>query len=180
MPRSKTQNGAEENPSANRQHNASARRQVILDVCAELASLEARRREIGEQIAELKQTRIKGDLGMKISDFSAAYRLYRLDDEDRDQFIDTLRETFEALGVGGQLDWLSAAVNYGAGDSRGVDKGAPVGAAAAEGLKAGRAGKPKDGNPYPAGSPAHQSWDENWHAGQAENLKDLGTGAPAH
>jgi hypothetical protein len=159
----------QENPSANKQNNSSARRQVILDVCADLASLEARRGEITEEISSLKSQRIKGDLGMKISDFNAAYRLYRLEDADRDIFLDTLRETFEALGVGGQLDFIKA----GAAD-------APVGPAAAAGEKAGKAGKPFDSNPYPKDTPANKSWAEAWEAAQANNLKDLGTGAPAH
>jgi hypothetical protein len=146
----------QENPSANKQNNSSARRQVILDVCADLASLEARRGEITEEISSLKSQRIKGDLGMKISDFNAAYRLYRLEDADRDIFLDTLRETFEALGVGGQLDFIKA------------------------GEKAGKAGKPFDSNPYPKDTPANKSWAEAWEAAQANNLKDLGTGAPAH
>src|SRR5690606_2806344 len=86
-------------------HNAQARKKIIRDVCRELVRLEAQRKEISEKISELKNTKIKGDLGMKIADFAMAYRLYQLEGEDRDKLFDTLRETFSALGVGAQLDF---------------------------------------------------------------------------
>src|SRR3546814_10647644 len=84
---------------------------------------------------ELKQTRIKGDLGMKIADFNAAYRLYKLEDDDRDTFLDAIRETFEALGIGQQLDWLKAA-----DDDAGVSDDA-IREARVKGREAGAIGK---------------------------------------
>lgn len=92
--------------SANQGHNAASRANTIRDTCRKLAELEARRDEIGEQIRALRQVAIKGDLGMKIADFNAVYRLYSLEDEARDAFLDVLKETFEALGVGSQLSFL--------------------------------------------------------------------------
>lgn len=91
-----------------RTHNAGERAEIIRNACREITSLEAERQTIGEQIREIKQARIKGDLNMKIGDFNAALRLYKLEGEDRDQFFDSLRETFEALGVGAQLDFVDA------------------------------------------------------------------------
>lgn len=160
-------------------HNAKVRKETIVDVCRQLHTLEAERKGISEQINELKQTRIKGELNMKIADFNAAYRLYGLENADRDQFFDALRETFEALGVGGQLDFLQT--RYGRPAARGVDESAPVGSAAAAGEIAGSAGKAKSTNPYPLGTPARESWDEAFDAAQAGNRDGLGTGAePAH
>lgn len=52
---------------------------------------------------------IKGKLGMKIADFDASHRLSKLDPDDRAIFLATIHETFTALGVGDQLDWLEAA-----------------------------------------------------------------------
>ncbi len=89
-------------------HNSAARPAQITKVIEELSGLEAKRKVIGAQIRELKQTKIKGDLGMKIVDFNAAYRLYQLEDEDRRAYLETLQETFQALGIGEQLDWLIA------------------------------------------------------------------------
>lgn len=89
-------------------HNAKARRSSIKKVCRDLAGLIAQRDEVSASIRELKQKVIKGDLGMKIGDFNTAFRLYSLEDDARDLFLDTLRETFEALGVGQQLSFLDA------------------------------------------------------------------------
>ena len=87
-------------------HNSEQRRNTIKSACAEISELEEQRKEIGQQIRTIKQKRVKGDLGMKISDFNAAYRLYLLEGDDRSQFFATLRETFRALGVGDQLNFL--------------------------------------------------------------------------
>ncbi len=84
------------------------RDEVIRQACADIAALEAERKSIAEQIRAIKRQRVKGDLGMKVTDFNAALRLYSLEGEARDQFFDTLRETFSALGVGQQLDWVDA------------------------------------------------------------------------
>ena len=113
-PRSDTPNGsASDKPP---EPNVAARKDTIRDVCKKLQALESQRKDISEEIASLKQTKIKGDLGMKIGDFNTAYRLYQLEGDDRDQLLDTLRETFEALGVGAQLDFLGAMKEGGEGD----------------------------------------------------------------
>lgn len=84
------------------------RAEAIRETCAELQRLLDERAAITEQMKSLRNTRIKGDLGMKISDFNVAFRLYQLEHEDRDSLLDTLRECFSALGVGDQLNWLDA------------------------------------------------------------------------
>tara|TARA_Y100000310_G_scaffold328422_1_gene396525 strand:- start:355 stop:696 length:342 start_codon:yes stop_codon:yes gene_type:complete len=101
--------------------NSESRKATITDVMQSLAGLEAQRKSLGEQIREIKQIKIKGELGMKIGDFNIAMRLYALEGEARDELLDTVRETFEALGVGEQLDWIAASNR--AGSSAG---GAPV------------------------------------------------------
>lgn len=89
-----------------RKHNAAARADMIRTVIREELEDELERDAISERIRKRRQTVIKGALGMKIADFAAAKRLYTLEDNDRDQYFDTLRETFEALQKGGQLDFL--------------------------------------------------------------------------
>jgi ribosome modulation factor len=178
MPRrKKSESNGGENPSANKEHNAGERAKIMREAAAEIIRLKAQKASIQEQIAE-QRGRIKS-LDIKAIDFNVAMRLMELEAEDRDKSLDGLREAFEALGVGQQLDWVSG-IDYGAGDKRGVDASAAVGAAAAAGLRAGKAGKPADNNPYPEGTPAHASWLEQWHAAQADNLKDLGQGAHSH
>lgn len=88
--------------------NAKARQAIIKQACHDIAALEAERKKIGESISEIRQTKIKGDLGMKLADFGAIYRLYKLEGDDRTAAIDTLREGFKALGIGEQLDFIDA------------------------------------------------------------------------
>lgn len=90
------------------EHNSKARAAIIQSVCREIEALEDERASINDSIRELKSKKIKGDLGMKIADFNAAYRLYKLEDEKRDQYLDTLKECFDALGAGDQLNFLPA------------------------------------------------------------------------
>lgn len=87
-------------------HNSKVRADIIREVCKELEALEAKRDSISEEIRSVKRTKIKNDLGMKIGDFDAARRLHLLEGDDRDIFLDTLHETFTALGAGEQLDFI--------------------------------------------------------------------------
>lgn len=89
-----------------RGHNAKARAEIIRRACRDVTDLEEKIKTLGSEIRSIKQSRIKGDLGMKIADFNAALRLYRLEGDDRHRFFDTLRETFRALGVGDQLNFM--------------------------------------------------------------------------
>jgi len=89
-------------------HNSNARKNTIQEACRDITALEAERKAVSDKITALKQKTIKADLGMKVSDFNIALRLYKLEGEDRDELLRTVRETFEALGVGEQLDWLEA------------------------------------------------------------------------
>ena len=92
-----------------RQHNMEARSGTIQSVFRELSAIDNEAKKINQRRSELLNTKIKGDLGMKIGDFRAAYRLYQLEDDDRDEMLDTLKECFGALGKGEQLDFLKAA-----------------------------------------------------------------------
>jgi hypothetical protein len=46
---------------------------------------------------------------MKKRDFALARKLLDFDDGERSYLFDTIRETFRALDVGMQLNWLDAA-----------------------------------------------------------------------
>lgn len=94
--------------SPTKDHNVKARKGIIRDACRRIASLEEQRKAISQDIASIKQTHVKGDLGMKISDFNLAYRLYKLEGDDRNTCLDTLAECFDALEVGAQLNFLNA------------------------------------------------------------------------
>jgi len=96
------------NEMVNGQHNLTARKEQIKDVCRKLQNLTDERDGINADIRELKNSVIKGDLGMKLSDFNIAFRFYQLETDDRTQLLDTIQECFEALGVGDQLDFVKA------------------------------------------------------------------------
>jgi hypothetical protein len=89
-------------------HNSEARAEIIRAACRDITALVSERNSISSEIREIKQSRIKGDLNMKLSDFNTALRLYQLEGDDRDELFHTLRECFQALGVGEQLDFLGA------------------------------------------------------------------------
>ena len=111
-------------------HNAQIRKRIINDVVREIANLEAKRKEISEEIRTIKQKKIKGDLDMKIADFNAVMRLYSLESEDRDKYLSTLQETFDALGVGDQLDFIAAAERASGANEAAAEKAAEAQAAA--------------------------------------------------
>ena len=90
------------------QSNSAARAGIIRDACRWIAEHEADIKLLREEIAEYKQKHIKGDLGFKMADFNAIYRVSKLEVEDRDKLIDTLREGFSALGLGEQASFLGA------------------------------------------------------------------------
>lgn len=91
-----------------RDHNVKARKAMINDACRRICSLEEQRKAISQDIAAVKQKTVKGDLGMQISDFNIALRVYRLEGDARTTLFDTLKECFAALNVGAQLTFLDA------------------------------------------------------------------------
>ncbi len=88
--------------------NFGARRDTIRDAVAWLAERQAEVKALNAEIAEYKQKHIKGDLGFKLADWNAIYRVSQLEADDRDKLLDTLREGFEALGIGEQASFLDA------------------------------------------------------------------------
>lgn len=89
--------------------NSKARQDTIRMAVRELARMRAEVKALNAEINEFMATHIKGDLGFKIADWNAIYRVSQLETEDRDILLDTLREGFNALGIGGSVDWVAAA-----------------------------------------------------------------------
>jgi ribosome modulation factor len=146
------------------------RRAIILHACQQITALEEERKAVGNRIKEVKG-RIKAELGYKIADFNAALRLYQLEDEARDTFIDTLKETFEALGIGGQLDWIETVER----EPKLPDS--YVGAFDL-GKKAGVAGANLADCPYPTkDKKLRASWEDGFEKGQFQAAQAKGNGA---
>ena len=164
-------------------HNAKLRAETIRDVCRQLDALEADRDALTKEIRDLKNTRIKGDLSMKIADFDATRRLYKLEGPDRDTFFDALREGFAALGIGQQLDWIAAGSKQAAPAGPSADPAPlssphalPEGMDVTEGAgyTAGKLGRSATANPHPIGTPLHSLWAAGWQRGQGDLAAELG------
>ncbi|MCP4548443.1 MAG: hypothetical protein GY835_18455, partial [bacterium] len=97
------------------------RKEIINAAIREISALESERKELSEQIRSIKNKKIKGDLNMKITDFNVAKRLYELEGDNRDELLSTIQETFDALGIGDQLDFIAAMERTATPPSDGTD-----------------------------------------------------------
>src|SRR6185369_2668333 len=80
--------------------NSAARAELIREAVRVLAEKEREVQALNADIREYKSKHIKGDLGFKLADWNAVYRVSQLEVDDRDALIDTLREGFAALSIG--------------------------------------------------------------------------------
>ena len=88
-------------------HNSAARKHTIRDIKTKLDDVNSRIAELMEERKRVKG-RIKSELGWKVAGWNVMTRFADLEDEPRDVLFDTLREGFDALGVGGQASFLDA------------------------------------------------------------------------
>lgn len=146
--------------------NGNERKKLIVDTIKEVAELKKKREAINAQIREKLQTNVKGVLNMKLADFSFACRIYDLESADRDEMFTTLQETFNALGLGGQLDFIDA-LKPSESESTGSEVG-DKGRTKHAGYEAGRRGAESTENPHKKGSIQANIWHENWLRGQSD------------
>jgi len=158
-------------------HNSEARAATIRDVARRIVQLKGERKAIAEQITEARGE-IKG-LDIKMADFNVALRLYELEVEDRDAALDGLHESFAALGIGGQLDWVAAIKDVGGTVHVGkADNGAEplaVKTARVAGREAAKAGKTAAANPHAQGGDLGAEWE----GGRVEGMVENAPGGPA-
>ncbi len=84
------------------------RAELIRQFVDELRPLETEREEIAAKIREKRQE-FKTATGIPLADLDAARRYADMEDEDaRDQKMQNLRDCFNALSSGGQLDWVAS------------------------------------------------------------------------
>ena len=89
-----------ENPSANSQHNMKARADVMREVAADLDSIDEQRADLNESAGESRK-RLKEN-GISKDEFEFARKMRKKKAEDRENYIDNLRESMGALGIGVQ------------------------------------------------------------------------------
>lgn len=109
--------------SASAQHNVGARRDRLNDSFDIVFNLEMQiAAAIEEHVKPLRDKKnkemreLRADLDMHGADIKPLYDLYKRkrlvdtfeDDDDRNKSLDSLRETYQALSEGGQLDWIIA------------------------------------------------------------------------
>ena len=159
--------------------NSAARADLIREAVRVLAAKERQVQEINAGIREYKQRHIKGDLGFKLSDWAAIYRVSQLEVEDRDALVETLREGFAALGIGQIVDWVDAAQATPRRAANG--QAAPDEAARAWGRSDGLGGVHDHADEYPSGEPGHGDYMLGLADGEEEaaRIQALGNGAAA-
>lgn len=162
--------------------NSKARRTTIREAVHWLAEKEAEIKATREEINAYKQTHIKGDLGFKLADFNAVYRVSRLEVKDRDKLLDTLREGFEALDINQSLDWVAAAeANPGPKKRRANGNGQaaePNDEARRMGREDGLGGVRDHAARYPEGEPGYGDYILGRADGEAERARVMALGEP--
>lgn len=146
---------------------------VIREFFRGMAKIDADRDALNQRASSLKNTLIKGELGLKISDVMAAYRLYNLEGQDRADYISTLKESFAALKVGDQLNFLDTVEEKDrevAAEIKAKLDQTPE-AAFEQGKMAGLDYASMTENPYPAKSKHWLKWDEGYKAGLLDRLQ---------
>jgi hypothetical protein len=157
------------------QSNSDARGDTIRAAARWLAEREAEVASLREEINSYKQTHIKGALGFKMADWNTLYRLYNLDGDDRDQLLDTIREGFAALGVGGQSSFLDAMDQTvpAAPKANGNGTAAPNPIARETGYTDGFAAVRDHAAKWAAGEYGHGDYELGWTEGQAARVEHM-------
>ena len=86
----------------------SNRAATIKTAVNEILRLNSEIETLQKERTAVKNKLVKGELGMKITDFNIFLRVHQLENDDRNRLFDTLREGFKALGIGEQSSFLSA------------------------------------------------------------------------
>ena len=153
--------------------NSAARADLIREAVRVLAAKERQVQEINAGIREYKQRHIKGDLGFKLSDWAAIYRVSQLEVEDRDALVETLREGFAALGIGQIVDWVDAA--QATPSRRGNGYAEPDPDARQTGFQDGTGHVRYNEDKYPPGAPGHGDYMLGYAEGEAEHANAMET-----
>ena len=159
---------------ANHLSNSAARADTIREAVQWLAEKERQVQAINAEINDYKAKTIKGSLGFKIADWNAIYRVSQLEIQDRDTLLETIREGFAALHIGGVMDWVAAAETA---SRRGANGHAePDEAARTAGRHDGLGGVMDHAARYPQGEPGHGDYMLGLADGQAERERVMALG----
>jgi hypothetical protein len=154
--------------------NSAARADTIRNAVRWIAEHKAEVKALNAEINEFMVKTVKGDLGFKIADFNAVYRVSQLEVEDRDLLLDCVREGFQALGIGGSVDWVAAAERTPRPGTNGTT--APDEAARTAGRQDGLGGVRDHAARWPQGEPGHADYMLGLADGESERERVMSLG----
>jgi len=154
--------------------NSAARADLIREAVRVLADKERQVQAINADIREYRTKHIKGDLGFKLSDWAAIYRVSQLEVGDRDTLLETIREGFAALHIGGVMDWVAAAETAARRGANGHAE--PDEAARTAGHHDGLGGVMDHAARYPQGESGHGDYELGRADGEAERERVMALG----
>ena len=103
-------NGAESaEGTTNAKHNVANLTKVIKECAGEMIKIKRERGDLNERAGDIR-TRLK-DAGVQTAAFDFALRIQDMEQEARDDYLDSLQVNFEALGIGGQLSMFPDAAS---------------------------------------------------------------------
>ena len=89
--------------------NSANRQALIRQLDKQLAPIEAEIEELKEKRKTLRH-QFKIDAGMSLAEFDAGRRLAKIEDPDaRSEKVNNLKDVYNSLSEGEQLDWITAA-----------------------------------------------------------------------
>ena len=103
-------NGAESaEGTSNAKHNVANLDKVSKECAATMLQIKRERGDLNERAGDIR-TRLK-DAGVQTAAFDFALRVQDMEQEARDDYLDSLQVYFEALGIGGQLSMFPDAAS---------------------------------------------------------------------
>jgi hypothetical protein len=151
---------------------------MIREAVRHVATLKAEADAVNTRIRKYKDEVVRGNLGFKISDFNAVCKIAQLEVADRDELLDTLRESFEALGIGQVVDWVAAAERTPRADANGAAP--PNEEARAAGRLDGLGGVTVNSDRWPQGVTGHSDYAMGVADGEAERDRMLEQSGNGH
>ena len=101
---------------ANEGHNVADLKKVICECAHEMVEILGERKEINERAGDIRKRLT--DAGVQTKAFDFAVKIQQMEQEARDDYLDSLRINFDALGIGAQSEMFQEAA--GDGGSAGV------------------------------------------------------------
>lgn len=158
------------------EHDSNNRRTILRECIRDVLALRVQQKEIGEDISTIMKKRVKADLGMDMTDFNRAYKLFLMEGTDRDEALDAMREVFDAMGIGSPFDSEPTKPQNEMFEETEANAEHDADRADGEGYKAGKAGLNMDSHNYtlPHQERLKASYETGWARAQEEEAMALG------